>query len=245
MNKKIALLTGSNSQLGNIFNNILKKNSYFVIGTDIQNNNISKTNYYKQLDLSKTKNLNSFFNEIKKKFKNLNVLVNNAGAQTFNEFEKRNNDELEEVINVNLKANILITQFVFKNYFKKNKSGKIINLGSIYGVVSGNMEIYDKGDRKTSEIYGATKAGVIHLTKYYSTYMSKYNIQVNCISPGGVLNKKKQKKKFIKKYISKTPMNKMADDRKDIGKSFEMILIHSPDYLNGQNIIVDGGYTTI
>ena len=40
-------------------------------------------------------------------------------------------------------------------------------------------------------------------------------------------------------------MNKMADDRKDIGKSFEMILIHSPDYLNGQNIIVDGGYTTI
>ena len=75
---------------------------------------------------------------------------------------------------------------------------KIINISSIYGLISPEFKIYEKGDRFSSEIYGATKAGLIQLTKYYSVLLAKYNILVNCISPGGIVNKKFKLKNFKK-----------------------------------------------
>ena len=139
------------------------------------------------------------------------MLVNNAGVSTFEDFEQRTEEAFDWVVDVNLKGVFLDIQTYVNLFDKYNKQqGSIINIGSIFGIISPDFRNYTDLSRKNSEVYGATKAGVIHLTKYYSTYMSKYNIQVNCISPGGVLNKKKQKKKFIKKYISKTPMNKIC-----------------------------------
>ena len=75
----------------------------------------------------------------------------------------------------------------------KLKKCKIINIGSIYGNISPDFRIYGKNDNFNSEIYGATKAGVIQLTKYLSVLMSKYNINVNSMSPGGIYNEIKNK----------------------------------------------------
>ena len=74
------------------------------------------------------------------------------------------------------------------------KKGHIVNIASIFGVRAPNFSNYKKGDRKSSETYGATKAGLIQITKYFANYMSRYNVRVNCISPGGVKNNKVQKK---------------------------------------------------
>ena len=70
-------------------------------------------------------------------------------------------------MNVNIKSNILITKFLFNYYFKKEKYGKIINISSIFGINSPDFKNYKKNDRKSSEIYGATKAAIIQLTKYF------------------------------------------------------------------------------
>ena len=118
----------------------------------------------------------------------------------------------------------------------------IVNVGSIYGLVAGDMSLYNKNDRKTSEIYGASKAAVIHLTKYLANYMGKFNVRVNCISPGGVLNKKLQKKNFIKKYSKKPSLGRMANS-KEILNTLIFLLNEDSDYITGQNLIVDGGYT--
>ena len=123
---------------------------------------------------------------------------------------------------------------------KKYKYGKIINISSIYGVVSPNHEIYGKSKLNSPLIYGLTKSGIIYMTKYLATYFAKYKINVNCISPGGLFNK--QEKNFVKKYINLTPLRRMANS-KDIQGAIELLSSHQSDYITGQNIIVDGGWT--
>ena len=72
--------------------------------------------------------------------------------------------------------------------------------------------------------------------------MSNYNVRVNCISPGGVENQKTQKTSFIKRYSKKVPSKRMAKVN-EISKTILFLLSEDSDYINGQNIVVDGGYT--
>lgn len=239
---KIAIITGSEGQLGKIFIKTLIKKNYHVIGIDLKEKSNNKSIEYHQVDISKHNEIEKFFKTIKN-YKNIDLLVNNAAYQVFTNFEKRNIFELQKSINVNLTSVILFTKHCFNFFFKKQKKGKIVNIGSIYGVVSPDFLIYSKNDRKSSEIYGATKAGVIHLTKYFANYLSKYNITVNCISPGGVSNKKKQNKKFQKKYSKNVPIKRLAEED-EICKCF-IFLVDGDNYINGHNIIADGGLTII
>ena len=108
---------------------------------------------------------------------------------------------------------------------------------------SPDFKNYKKGDRKSSEIYSATKAGIIQLTKYFSNYMSNSNINVNCISPGGVENKNKQTKNFIRRYSQKNPSKRMAKVE-EISSLILFLLSEKSDYINGENIVIDGGYSS-
>lgn len=121
----------------------------------------------------------------------------------------------------------------------KNKNGKIINIGSIYGVVPPDKKIYGDSGRNSSEIYGATKAGVIQMTKYWAGYLGEYNIKVNSISPGGIFANQKQF--FLDNYTKKVPFKRMAE----VDDFFGIICFLSSDdsnYITGQNIAVDGGF---
>jgi NAD(P)-dependent dehydrogenase (short-subunit alcohol dehydrogenase family) len=113
-------------------------------------------------------------------------------------------------------------------------------LGSIYGVKSSDERIYGDSGRNNSEVYSVTKAGVIQLTKYMAAHFGKYNIQTNCISPGGIYNG--QSDGFVTNYEYKTPSGRMGCPE-DITNAFEFLCSRSSDYINGQNIIVDGGFT--
>jgi len=170
----------------------------------------------------------------------IDVLINNAGTQVFTPFENRIEKELDSVIDVNLKGTIFMIQAVFNRFFKSQKSGCIVNIGSIYGVVAGNMGLYAEGDRRTSEIYGATKAAIIQLTKYFAAYMATYNVRVNCISPGGISNG--QSREFIKKYSSKVPLGRMGNEE-ELHSTLAYFISEESTYITGQNIVIDGGLT--
>ena len=176
-----AILTGSEGQIGQSFVSRLKELDYKVIGIDIVDQ-VNDGIIYHRADITKKHEIESV---LKQHNENITVLINNAGVSVFSPFEERTEDQIDMVMNVNLKGNILMTQLVYNKYFKVNKKGTIINIGSIYGIVSGDMSIYNEDDRRTPEIYGATKAAVINLTKYFATYMAPNNVRVNCISPGG------------------------------------------------------------
>ena len=113
-------------------------------------------------------------------------------------------------------------------------------MSSIYGLVSPDFKIYSKGDRFSSEIYGATKAGLIQLTKYYSVLLARYNILVNCISPGGIKNKNVQTKRFQKKYSNRVPLKRMAEVE-DLFTTILFLSSKKTKYITGQNIVIDGG----
>jgi NAD(P)-dependent dehydrogenase (short-subunit alcohol dehydrogenase family) len=237
-NKNI-ILTGSEGFIGSFLKAELDKSGYNVIYIDKKNK--ENKNYFKT-DLSKSKDVNKTLKNIKKNYKNIDVLINLAAVQIFTDFEKRNTDELDLMLNVNLKANILLSQFVYTNYFKKQKKGNIINLASIFGLVSPNFNNYKKGDRKSSETYGATKSGIIQLSKYFSNYMSKYNVRVNSLSPGGIENKRVQTKSFINRYKKNVPLKKMGS-QEDVINQIMYLISEKSNYITGQNIIIDGGYT--
>lgn len=235
---KTAILTGSEGQLGKIFVKQLKDLGYQVIGIDINEESQINLKKYIKTDLSRFES--EFITNQLCTFKEIDLLINNAGVSIFSPFEKRTKEELDYVLDINLKAPILLSQLLFNKYFKSQKRGQIINIASIYGIISGDMRIYNEGDRRTPEIYGASKAGLINLTKYLAAYMAPFNVRVNSISPGGVFNN--QDAEFVKKYSNKVPLNRMA---KPSELKTSLAFLTSPDssYLTGQNIIVDGGFT--
>ena len=171
-------------------------------------------------------------------YKSIDVLVNNAGIGVFTPFEERTADEFRMVTDVNLLGTFLMAQGAVK-IMKKQKFGKVVNLGSIYGVKSSDERIYGDSGRNNSEVYSITKAGVIQLTKYMAAHFGKYNIQTNCISPGGIYNG--QSEDFVSNYEYKTPAQKMGAPQ-DIMHALNFLCSEKADYINGQNIAIDGGF---
>jgi NAD(P)-dependent dehydrogenase (short-subunit alcohol dehydrogenase family) len=92
-----------------------------------------------------------------------------------------------------------------------------------------------------SEVYSASKAGVIHLTKYFAIHLASQNICVNTISPGGIDNN--HPKLFKKEYAKKTPLNRMAK-ASEIVDAILIFVKNKNQYLTGQNLIIDGGLTS-
>lgn len=116
--------------------------------------------------------------------------------------------------------------------------GAIINIASIYGMVSPDQRIYRDFLKPVS--YGASKAAVINMTKYYATLY--HNVRVNCVSLGGVSNN--QDAEFVKKYCERVPMGRMA--RKDeYNGLIRFLLSDGASYMTGSNVVADGGYTAL
>ena len=100
---------------------------------------------------------------------------------------------------------------------------------------------YTDTDRQNSEVYGATKAGVIQMTRYFAVHMAQKNIRVNCVSPGGILNPTHpQGKDFIKNYSDRCPMGRMAHTHEIVGAVL-YLSSSAASYTTGQNVVVDGG----
>ncbi len=242
LNNKKILITGVSGQLGEKFAKLYLNNGCIVYGIDKNVSRLKHRNFYFiKKDLSNLLNIRSILDQIIKKEKKIDIILNNAAVSFFTKIEKRNLKEVDETFEVNLKSVInIITEYYKVHKKKKLNSCRIINIGSIYGVNSPDFKIYSKNDRFSSEIYGATKAGVIQITKYFAVLLAKNNIIVNSISPGGITNDKLQNKKFQKKYSKLVPMQRMAN----VNDIFTAIIFLSSDhtkYVTGQNIIIDGG----
>jgi NAD(P)-dependent dehydrogenase (short-subunit alcohol dehydrogenase family) len=243
-NKKI-IITGCSGQLGSCLVDIFLKFGCKVIGLDINKPKKKNKNnfFFYQLDISNYKENNLTFDKIFRKFKKIDSLINNAGVAVFDTFTKRSEEDLDWVISINLKSYF----YSIKNFYKfsdKKTDKSIINISSIYSLVSPDPRIYSKNDRKSSEIYGATKAGVNQMTRYFAIHLSDKNIRVNAVSPGGIYNSKSpQNKDFIKKYSYRNPLKRMAKTE-EIAGAVIYLASNSSTYTNGHNLVVDGGMSS-
>jgi len=190
-------------------------------------------------DVSKPSSVKEAFSTIRKRGLCLDVLVNNAGIGVFTPFWERDYEDFIHVLSVNAGGTFLCTREALL-LMRDRGQGSIINIGSIYGLVSSDPRIYIDCARMNSEAYSASKAAVIQLTKYFAVHAATFGVRVNCVSPGGVFNN--QGDEFVNMYNYRTPMSRMATERDICGA---VIFLATPEasYVSGQNIVVDGGFT--
>lgn len=234
--QKKAIVTGAAGQLGQAFVGALVARGFFVYAVDIKIAKLKSELHVQwiELDITDDEAVQEFFSSIE----DLSVLINNAGVGVFSTFEDRTAAEFRRVMDVNLLGTFLMSQGAVRLMKPKN-AGKIINIASIYGSKSSDERIYGDSGRNNSEVYSASKAGVINLTKYMAAHFGRYNIQTNSISPGGIYNHQSQD--FISNYENKTPMNRMAN-AEDLISTLDYLISDNTQYTNGQNIAVDGGF---
>jgi NAD(P)-dependent dehydrogenase (short-subunit alcohol dehydrogenase family) len=239
--KKIVVITGCNGQVGIKIAKFFYSNNAIVYGLDLSKRNKDKKVKYYQCDITKEIELSKVISKIYENERKINIFINNAAVSFFTSFRSRSYKEFKETILTNLYAPFISIK-ILEAKSKISHKLKIINIGSIYAFLSPDFSIYSKNDRFSSEVYGASKAGLIQMTKYFANLLSKKNINLNSISPGGILNKKLQKKQFIKNYIKNTPKKRMAVTL-DLITSIAFLSSDSSDYITGQNIIIDGGWS--
>ena len=126
------------------------------------------------------------------------------------------------------------------DYFMKQGHGNIINISSIQGVLAPKFSHYS-GTKMFSGIeYTACKTAIIAITRYMAKYLKNKNIRINCVSPGGILNN--QDPQFLESY-SKSCINKGMLSSEDIVGAIQFLSSDASKFINGQNIIVDDGWT--
>jgi NAD(P)-dependent dehydrogenase (short-subunit alcohol dehydrogenase family) len=245
---KIVLVTGASGQLGKALCRAYAENGALVISADLALNDENLDSHenieYILLDVTNYSSVQKVFEAISVKYGQIDVLINNAGVASFEPFAERSEENFDWVVNVNLKGTFNCIRALSSINMNQLNSSSIVNIGSIYGQVSPDFRIYGIGDRNSSEIYGATKAGVIQMTKYFAVNLANQNIRVNTVSPGGIYNPANpQSEKFIENYSQRCPLGRMARVEEITGA----VLFLTSDlatYITGQNLTVDGGYSS-
>ena len=241
LKNKFCFVTGSNGYIGKTICQKLIKQGAIVIHTDIKKNKIkSKNSFFFKADLKSKKEINILVKKIKKKFKKIDVLVNNAGYVATSDLGKKDSMLIynEEYIKLNLNNTIYLTDLIIPS-LKKSKQGSIINICSIYSFLTFDYNLYKGTAMKAPLAYGVSKAGLMHYTKMLSTSLAP-KIKVNSISPGGIF--RNQPSKFIKKYLLKTPLNRMCNEN-DVANAVIFFSSELSSYITGHNLVVDGGYS--
>ncbi len=263
LSDKVVLVTGANGQIGLSLVKKLLNSQAKVVAVDLKINHLNKIkqdNNIKNeqiLILKKNiKNLNDVkkvFSEGRYKFNYINGLICNAGVAVFDSYLDRKEKALDKVIDVNIKGTFYCIREFIKNHKKKDKEATIVNVASHYGLISPDPRIYTDTNRASSEIYGASKAAIIQMTKYFAVHAIKKNVRTNSISPGGILDdnnelgesvlqKVKQGSGFRKEYSLRCPMGRLAKVN-EVVDPILFLISSSSSYINGHNLVVDGGYS--
>lgn len=242
---KVVLVTGACGQLGSAICSSFIDSGAKVVGTDIKLSGESDEIDMRVLDITNKSEVENTFKSVSNQYGSIDVLINNAGVSTFEEFEERPEESFDWVMNVNLKGTFFCIQSYVNTFdYQKQNIGSIVNIGSIFGVVSPDFRNYTDLNRKNSEVYGATKAGVIQMTKYFAVHLADRNIRVNAVSPGGIFNPNNpQGEGFIANYSGRTPMGRMANNEDMLG-AILYLSGGAAKYTTGQNIVIDGGMSS-
>lgn len=173
------------------------------------------------------------------------ALVNNAATKSehfFEPFETFPESDWEEVMSVNCTAMMLACQ-VFGAGMAQRGRGAIVNILSIYGIVAPDQRIYEGSLYEgrainTPAVYSASKAAAWGLTRYLAAYWGHLGVRVNAVTPGGVFSG--QNSTFTQRYSARVPMDRMAQPH-EIADAVGYLVSERASYVNGHNLVVDGG----
>ena len=186
-------------------------------------------------DVSDSTVVAQFITQTIDKFGTIDVLVNNAGMRFRKEFLEISEDELDQVLNVNLKSIVFLSQKVLPYMIEKNR-GKIINMSSIAGTL---------GFANLSG-YVMSKAAIVGLTKSLAVEFSDKNIQVNALAPGfcktSYFEKFQENTELYDFTLSRIPMNRWGSS-KEVADICVFLASNMSNYMTGEVLKVDGGWS--
>ena len=183
-----------------------------------------------ELDISNSRSIESFFSSLEV---DIHGLVNNAGINILNPIEAINEKDTEEMIRVNLIAPLKLIQYAVKG-MKNKKSGKIVNISSIWGVRS----------KEHRSLYSLTKFGLNGVTRSLARELGPDNILINSVAPGYVNTEMTSQNvpEILKKEIVKDiPLGRFAGPD-EIAKLVLFLLSDQNTYITGQTMVIDGGF---
>lgn len=259
LNNRVAIVTGAAGQLGGEYVRTLLSAGACVAAFDVNLDNpksiLSKINSKRlltlEVDITDKKSVQRGLEEVLSHFGTLNILINNAAIdappnatdQETGPFETYPERSWQIMMDVNLKGMFICCQ-ILGGYMASKCGGSIINISSIYGVLSPDQRIYayrsiEKPFFKPVA-YSVSKAGVLGLTKYLATYWASKNVRVNALILGGVFNN--QDEIFIKNYSHKVPLGRMAWQYEYNG-AILFLASDASSYMTGSALVIDGGYS--
>ena len=254
INDFVILITGAAGQLGQATVNTAIKSGAKLVCIDLcldALNEVSQKNGWGDnvvlcsADIQNAEDIRAAISLGLERFGVIDALINNAGVSVFSPWQERTEKDFDWVSGVNLKGTFLCIKEYLNYLIKTKHRGSIVNVASFYGVISPDPRIYTDCNRRNSEVYGATKAGIIQMTKYFAVngVLDGANVRVNGIAPGGIRNSSvPQGEDFQRLYADRCPLKRMAETEEMVGPMLFLISSDS-SYINGHTIVIDGGMT--
>lgn len=264
---KIAIVTGGSGFLGQQHCLALLEKGCIVYNFDLSPLDLTSlpefANYKERFvniicDVRSEKSVEVSFDVVIESHGKIDVLVNNACIdhkvpsnlsknQYDFRFENFDFSSWQNEFEVGLNGAIFCSKYAAKTMIKNN-SGVIINISSDLGSIAPDQRIYEKDLLASTEIryfkpfsYSVIKHGLIGLTKYLATYLAEYDIRVNALSPGSILNF--QDSEFIDRLENIIPLGRLAKVHEYRG-AIQFLASDASSYMTGQNLVIDGGRST-
>jgi NAD(P)-dependent dehydrogenase (short-subunit alcohol dehydrogenase family) len=260
---RVAVITGGMGQLGVVYAaGLLERGCKIAILDTASQPKIKNAAFEKGWATGKIINfianicqrdeVESALHEIERKFGIPDILINNAALDSpphapqsdVGPFETYPESSYDEVMAVNVKGTLICCQVVGADMAVKGK-GSIINISSIYGILSPCQDIYDFR-RRNGEVffkpvaYSVSKSAILNLTRYLATYWARKGVRVNTVTPAGVFDN--QHDEFLKAYCARVPMGRMADAGELLG-AIIYLASDASSYMTGVNLVIDGGWS--
>jgi NAD(P)-dependent dehydrogenase (short-subunit alcohol dehydrogenase family) len=226
---EVALVTGARGRLGPVWTAALEDAGAEVVAVDVEDADVR--------DRAALEALRDGLGAAP------TILVNNAGIDQPPDAGARavlDHDDFLRVLDVNL-AGAFNATLVFGEPMVAAGRGAIVNIGSLYASIAPDPGFYDHiEDFLKPPAYGASKAGLVQLTKYFARLWGPHGVRVNALSPGGVRGD--QDADFLRKYCARVPLGRMAE-ADDLGGPLVFLASGAARYLTGHELRVDGGFT--
>lgn len=241
----IALVTGSRGRLGKIWIAALRDAGALVVESDTPL--FSMDEIRTNCDITVREQVEKALDCITNQYGVPTILVNNAGVDdrpTPTTMRGPRPVLAQQMASVNLVGTYHLHTIIGQKMADAGK-GSIINIASLYGLVSPDMRYYGETGFEKHAMYGATKAGVVSLTKYFAAYFGPSGVRVNALAPGGVVDPHDpltgQDDGFKTRYTARIPMGRMCQPD-DLGGPLVFLASQAASFVTGQTLALDGGF---
>jgi NAD(P)-dependent dehydrogenase (short-subunit alcohol dehydrogenase family) len=238
---KIIVVTGGSGLLGRSFIQQIRNAGGIAINADII---ATDEEHSYCCDVTKEIPVKKMMTSIISEYGKVDGWINCAYPRTNDwgtTFENIPPESWQKNIDMHLNGYFICSRIALEQ-MKAQGYGSLINIGSIYGILGPDLTVYENTAIVNPAAYSAIKGGIINFSRYLASYYGRYNIRVNCISPGGIFDN--QDERFVQQYEKKVPAGRMGHPG-DISPAAVFLLSDDSLYINGHNLVIDGGWSVI